>query len=202
MNRTMSARFAKARFTGSETPNRTRSQINMPKLKKAHWQEFFIDASRHESQRGLSLVCAAMIDDLLGRSIKSILVDHEATTGLLEGFNAPLGTFSARILAAFALGVLSKKEYGECKRFQKMRNVFAHTVHASFNDQNIKDISANLEFAWRQTETPNSPRQQYAPAAAVLILRLTHRPDEIKKRKCKRNNWPEYLIKKKSQSKT
>lgn len=161
-----------------------------------------MDASRGESQRGLALVCAAMIDDLLGRCIKSILVDHEATTGLLEGFNAPLGTFSARILAAFALGVLSEKEYGDCKRFQKIRNVFAHTVHASFNDQNIKDISANLEFAWSQTGTPNSPRQQYASAAAILILRLTHRPDEIKKRKWRRKHWPEYSVKKESQRKT
>lgn len=99
-----------------------------------HLREFnkFLDASNKESERGLALICAAMLDDLLEKSIRAFLLEHEETARLLDGLNAPLGTLSARALAAFALGVLSKNEYRECEKLRKIRNIFAHNIHASF----------------------------------------------------------------------
>lgn len=71
-----------------------------------HLREFtaFLDELNKESERGAALIAGAMLDDLLERSIRSFLLDHEEVVRLLKGFNAPLGTLSARALVAFALG--------------------------------------------------------------------------------------------------
>lgn len=158
-----------------------------------HLREFkeFLDASNKESERGLALICAAMLDDRLEKSIRAFLLDHEETARLLDGFNAPLGTLSARALAAFALGVLSEKEYRECERLRKIRNIFAHNIHASFSDQNVKDLCANLEFSAKDyDEVRVGARGQYATAAAALILHLTNRPHYAGLRRLKYNGWP------------
>jgi len=158
-----------------------------------HLKEFkkFLDASNKESERGLALICAAMLDDLLERSIRAFLLDHAETARLLEGFNAPLGTLASRALAAFTLGVVSEEEYRECERLRKIRNLFAHSIHASFTDQNIKDLCANLEFSAKDYgEVRVGARGQYATAAAGLILRLTNRPHYAAQRRLKFNGWP------------
>lgn len=157
-----------------------------------HLKEFrkFLDALNRESERGMALICASMIDDLLERAISAFLLDHTETKRLLEGFNAPLGTLSARALAAFALGVLSEAEYRECEKLRKIRNVFAHNVHASFEDQSVKDICANLEFSAKDYgEVRVGARGQYATAATGLILGLTNRPHYATQRRLKYEGW-------------
>ena len=49
-----------------------------------------------ESDRGLVLSMSAFMEESLGLVLKKYLKDVPATTELIEGFNAPLGTFSAR----------------------------------------------------------------------------------------------------------
>ena len=157
-----------------------------------HLEEFkkFLDASNQESERGLALICGAMIDDLLERSILAFLIEHEETKRLLRGFNAPLGTLAARALAAFALGVLSEPEYRECERLRKIRNIFAHNVHASFADQNVKDLCANLEFSAKDYgDVVVGARGQYATSATWLILTLTNRPHYTAQRRLKYGIW-------------
>ncbi len=158
-----------------------------------HLREFkkFLDASNEESERGLALICAAMLDDLLEKSIRAFLMDHEETRRLLEGFNAPLGTLSARALATFSLGVVSEKEYRECERLRKIRNIFAHNIHASFSDQNVKDLCSNLEFSAKDYgDVRVGSRGQYATAATGLILNLTNRPHYAKERRLIYKEWP------------
>jgi hypothetical protein len=158
-----------------------------------HLGEFkkFLDASNKESERGLALICAAMLDDLLGQCIGAFLLDHTETRRLLEGFNAPLGTLSSRTLAGFALGVLSESEYRECEKLRKIRNVFAHNIHASFEDQNVRDICSNLEFSAKDYgDVRLGARAQYATAATSLILGLTNSPHYVGLRRLEFGGWP------------
>jgi hypothetical protein len=83
-----------------------------------------------------------------------------------ENFNAPLGSFSARSVAAYSLGLISEKD-SECDRLRKVRNEFAHSVHKTFDDQKIKDICANLAFAAKgPPNAPVNPKGQYTTAAS------------------------------------
>jgi mannitol operon repressor len=157
-----------------------------------HLVEFkrFLDASNKESERGLALICGAMIDDLLERSILAFLIDHEETKRLLRGFNAPLETLAARALGAFALGLMSEREYHECEKLRKIRNVFAHNVHALFTDQNVRDLCANLEFSAKDFgDVVVGARGQYATSATWLILSLTNRPIFVSERRLSYRSW-------------
>jgi DNA-binding MltR family transcriptional regulator len=73
-----------------------------------------------------------LLDDHLGESITARLVSHSTVSKLITGFNAPLGTFSARITGALALGVISEDEYHDLEIIRVVRNHFAHQLKASF----------------------------------------------------------------------
>jgi mannitol operon repressor len=92
------------------------------------------------------LIACATIHDLLGRLIELFLVGHKAVEELLTGGFAPLGTFSARIKVAVALGLISDEEYRDCEVMRKVRNAFAHNVKVSFDEQPIKDLCRKLRF--------------------------------------------------------
>ena len=158
-----------------------------------HLKEFmeFLDVLNKESERGAALISAAMIDDLLGRCIKAFLVESDEVDRLLDGFNAPLGTLSARALAAFALGILSDDEYNECNRIRKIRNEFAHSIHASFADQRLIDLCKNLKFSAKDYDHVKvEARSQYTTSAISIILNLNNRPVYASRRRLKFRAWP------------
>src|SRR5689334_4375929 len=113
-----------------------------------HLSDFvdFIEELNDESERGTALIANAMIDDLLLQCIRAFLIQHKLTDRLLKGFNAPLGTYSARTVAAFSMGLISEDELREITTLREIRNVFAHNVHCTFTQQNISDLCANLKF--------------------------------------------------------
>jgi hypothetical protein len=158
-----------------------------------HLQEFqgFLGSLNRESDRGSVLISTAMLDDLLQRTIQEFLIEHPNTAKLTEGFNAPLGSFSARTLAAYAMGLISVREYEELSALRKIRNRFAHDIHISFDDQQIKDLCRNLTFKAHDYEGVTvSARGQFTSAATCLILNLTNRPHYVSKRRLAAEEWP------------
>jgi hypothetical protein len=158
-----------------------------------HLRDFraFLDVLNKESERGAALISATMIDDLLDQCIRSFLLDHKDVQQLLEGFNAPLGSFSARTVAAFSLGLLSESEYSDCQNIRKVRNAFAHDVHASFKDQRLCDLCANMRLcAHDYGDVHVNARGRYTAAAVGIILNLTNRPHYAAKRRLQYTGWP------------
>lgn len=125
-----------------------------------------------ESDRGVALVSAAMIDDLLGRCIRAFLLDRPETERLLNGFNAPLGTLSARTAAAFALGLLHERDYRDCETIRKVRNEFAHNVHVKFTDQKITDLCSNLWLHRLVAAKTETARDGFQTCSMLLIFGL------------------------------
>src|SRR5258708_6260118 len=99
-----------------------------------HLKDFgeFLDEFNKETERGAALAAAAFIDDLLQHILLAFLVDKSSAEILLSGFGAPLSSFSARIAAVRALGLLTEIECQECELMRKVRNEFAHQVKMSF----------------------------------------------------------------------
>lgn len=145
-----------------------------------HLKDFhdFLEVLKKESDRGSVLIAATLIDTILLRTIAAFLLEHGDVRKLLVGFNAPLGTFSSKILATFALGLISEDEYRECEIIRRVRNAFAHAITTSFKDDRVKDLCSNLKFAVLKKEGFNEPeaRGQFITAAAALALNLTNRP--------------------------
>jgi hypothetical protein len=72
------------------------------------------------------LALAAFIEDTLGRLLLIYFRPCKATRDLIEGFNAPLGTLSSRIKAAYAFGLVTEQQFKDMEILRKVRNQFAH----------------------------------------------------------------------------
>lgn len=96
--------------------------------------------SANESDRGITLIIAAHLDDCLRRLIESFLIDSRDIKELFEGPFAPFGTLSAKTKTAYVLGLITKEEVKRIDAVRAMRNVFAHTVEASFEHPKIKKL--------------------------------------------------------------
>ncbi|EET1893609.1 hypothetical protein FK741_005263, partial [Escherichia coli] len=89
-------------------------------------------------ERGLILSLAAFSEDALGKMLLTFMLDNKASKELIEGFNAPLGTFSSRIKACFSLGLITEGQYKDLELLRKIRNKFSHSwENISIEDQDI-----------------------------------------------------------------
>lgn len=150
----------------------------------------FLEDFNKETERGAALAAAAMVDDQLAKTIEAFLIPNKGSTALLEGFNAPLGTFAARIAAAFALGLINEREYRECELIRKVRNEFAHQIKVSFETEKIVRLCAQLQMAATDyAEVKVGTRGKFTTAAVALILNLTNRPHYVGREQLKPREW-------------
>jgi DNA-binding MltR family transcriptional regulator len=180
--------------TGFRIGPATETSVKLRPLSETHphLEEFsaFLEALNKESDRGAALICAAMLDDILEKTLAAFLIDNKDSKKLFTGFNAPLGTFSARILAAYSLGLISEEEYDECNRIRLIRNEFAHHIHQDFAGQKVSALCDNLKLAARGfPAAQNVPRGYFLTASTALILRLTNRPHYVKQKRLKFGDW-------------
>lgn len=75
-----------------------------------------------ESDRGATLIAAAILEYQLEEILFSFFRDIKSAKELLNGFNAPLGTFSSKIKNSHALGLIEDDEYNQIEIFRKIRN--------------------------------------------------------------------------------
>ncbi|MGA9265487.1 MAG: transcriptional regulator [Rhodomicrobium sp.] len=159
-----------------------------------HLAEFypFLHELNHESDRGSVLICCSYIEDLLRESLRSFFLAQLEADNLLEGFNAPLGSLSARATAAYCCGLISEREFTEIKYLRKIRNEFAHNKTASFEDNRIADLCRNLTFCVpdKEGEPPLWPQGKFVTAAVSLIANLTNRPHYVSEHRCPPREWP------------
>ncbi len=150
----------------------------------------FLREFNNETPRGAALTAAALLDDLLQQAIAAFLVPNESAEKVIKGFNAPLGTLSARIAACHALGILSDAEFAECDLVRKIRNEFAHKVKMSFADDRVRSLCANMMMrAKPPPDEMNEPRTQFTTAAVALLIRLTNRAHYVRQKALKHHDW-------------
>lgn len=147
-----------------------------------HLKEFlaFLPELQKESDRGVILISCSFIDELLRRTLTGYFIENTSVQTLLDGFNAPLGTFASRIAACHALGLISDREYEECEMFRRVRNRFAHEIHVSFEDQSLSDLGQTLTFAAQDYgSVVVDTKGRFVSAATALILNLVNRPHYV-----------------------
>lgn len=139
-----------------------------------------------ESDWGCTLMSCSCLDAILYKILQGFFVEGDTSKKLIEGFNAPLGSFSTRISAAFALGLISDQEYREITILRRVRNRFAHHVQASFDMQDIRDLCYNLTLNVPDVD----PRGRYVTSALVLIHRLSKRVAHVATIRRRSETWP------------
>lgn len=63
-----------------------------------------------ESDRGVTLIIAAHIEECLRRTIEAFLIDSTNVKELFEGPYAPFGSLSGKTKAAYVMGLITKDE--------------------------------------------------------------------------------------------
>jgi DNA-binding MltR family transcriptional regulator len=111
----------------------------------------------HEhDDRSMILSMAAFAEDTLELLLLAYLREPKQAKELVNGFNAPLGTFSARIKAAFVLGLVRKDGYDTLETLRKIRNHFAHNWEGvSIDRDDIKSLIAQLSRSRREEIGPS-----------------------------------------------
>jgi mannitol operon repressor len=172
------------KMTSQPEPEREPLEVTHPHLKR--FLRFLPELNK-ESDRGGVLISCSYVDELLRQTLLAFFIENDNSNRLVEGFNAPLGTFSTRISAAFALGLISEREFRECNTLRRVRNRFAHHLEASFDMQDIRDLCENLTYAVPGTV---DARERYTSAVVPLILNLVNRPHYVSKKRREFNDWP------------
>lgn len=152
----------------------------------------FVEELKQETDRGLPLVATALIDELLQETLRAFFCENASVAYLLDEGNAPLGTFSARIHACHALGLIDTFEYSEVSLLRKVRNLFAHSKHGfDFKNERVQGLCSTLKSDLPQDENYplNDPRFRFTNSSVCLVLRLYHRPDWVKLEKRQPRIW-------------
>lgn len=135
-----------------------------------------------ETDRGLPLVSAALIDEKLIETLQSFFCMGYAAERLLLEPNAPLGTFAARAEVCFALGLIDEHEYREVTLIRKIRNLFAHSRHGlSFTDQKVTGLCTSLTSAMPPGKEYShaGARFRFINATVSIIIRLYYRNEWV-----------------------
>jgi hypothetical protein len=104
----------------------------------------------HESDRACALMVAAYLEDELQRLLKAYFVDDPKAVGKLFDPMGPLGTFSATITMAYALGLIGPNVRHDLDLIRRIRNDFAHLSESlTFETPSIRDRCKDLHFAKR-----------------------------------------------------
>ena len=140
----------------------------------------FTSALRDQSHLGAVLIIAAYIDDKLGRIIEAFLVEGRVRNDLFKGPQAPIGSFSSRINLAYAMALISEREFTSISAIRKIRNKFAHNIDASFEDQSIRSHLDALAWAVGNDSLGNSGAFfVFRMAAERIGTQLLNRVDHV-----------------------
>lgn len=154
----------------------------------------FVEELKNETDRGLPLVSAALIDEKLLEMLQAFLVEGKSAKNLLLEGNAALGTFSSRIEACHSLGLIDQFEYQEISLIRKVRNEFAHARHGiSFQTERVKGYCTSLQSDIPELDgySKKDPRFIFMSATVFIVLRLLNRSAWIEGERRKAKSWPE-----------
>lgn len=120
------------------------------------------------------LALAAFAEDTLGRLLMVYLREEKQARELVEGFNAPLGTLSARIKAAYALGLLKKEQHEDLEVARRIRNVFAHDWEGVSLDRNDVKAMIGKLHAYSIDGTPfgSDARERLLGSIGTILIEL------------------------------
>ncbi len=149
----------------------------------------FFNEFNKESDRGAVLLAASMLDESLFEIIDSLLISNKSAKELISGFNAPLSTFSARLKAAHALGLIMDHEFDEIDLIRKIRNEFGHGWRdISFENPKIKKALDKLPWLGPDDVT-QSPKAKFSFAVSILLVDLMYRARLVKKERMLPKVW-------------
>jgi DNA-binding MltR family transcriptional regulator len=134
----------------------------------------FLSVIGHQDDRAMVLSLAAFIEDTLGRLLLAYFRKCKATRALVEGFNAPLGTFSSRIKSVYAFGLVTEDQYRDMDVLRKVRNLFAHNWEGvSLERSDIQGMVGQISgYTVAQDEIKGGTREKLLGTLSTCCIEL------------------------------
>jgi hypothetical protein len=102
-----------------------------------------VDSLKNESDRAAVIIAGSLLEDELGNLISKVM--RKLSTDdrqRLFGFDGPVGTFSNRILVAYALGLIDSNDRRQFDLLREMRNACAHSrIPLTFDTKELGDVT-------------------------------------------------------------
>ncbi|MBC7981792.1 transcriptional regulator [Candidatus Parcubacteria bacterium] len=153
----------------------------------------FLKEFQGESDRGAAILAVSMLDQKLKDVLLDFLIDCKASSDLISGYNAPLGTFSSRLNICYSLGLISDNEYNDATIIRRIRNDFAHKFEFdfSFKSQKVAALCWNLkgDVPRERHYYNDDPRAMFIHGVVFLYVNLLYREEHVNERRLKRPNW-------------
>ncbi|MFQ6403931.1 hypothetical protein ACIDE9_04135 [Methylophilus sp. 'Pure River'] len=127
-----------------------------------HWDEVFDREFSKESDRAAVILAGSMCENALGQLLRiSLVASPTSNDELMDGANAPLSTFSAKINACYRIGLISRQFTRDLHLIRSIRNKFAHNISGcSFDESSVR--SQVLELAKSSGFLERNPNLRHA----------------------------------------
>jgi mannitol operon repressor len=140
----------------------------------------FLQEFQNESSRAAVILGASFLDAQLRQILANFMIDPENAVDELLGdediHERPLSTFSARIKAAYCLGLISKNERDDLNLIRRIRNRFAHRLHdLTFDDKKIIGWCNSLKAPSMLPSALPTHRERFVVSIALLLGSLRTR---------------------------
>jgi DNA-binding MltR family transcriptional regulator len=99
--------------------------------------ERLVEDFAKETDRGVALLAAAFLDDVLDVMLRTFFVDDPEAVNKLVGSGRPLESFGSRTHLAFCVGLLGRDIYHDINLVREIRNDFAHRHPKNFTTAEI-----------------------------------------------------------------
>ncbi|NRB20840.1 MAG: hypothetical protein HRU33_25730 [Rhodobacteraceae bacterium] len=155
---------------------------NLEAQNEAFWAKL-----EDESDLGVVLSAGAFFESKLGKCLQYYFAAHKVSEKMLSS-RGPLGTFVARLDCAFCLRIITPEEHSSLSKMAKIRNRFAHNIHASFEDPSIKDqvsdfrdnyFSDDLFHEMKTVSPPETTRKKFELTCFCMGMELSHREIDV-----------------------
>jgi len=127
--------------------------------------EFHYQFNDGNNDRAIVISGMAFIDDLLGIMLANFFPKSKVVTKLLRP-SGSLGSISDKLDMVYCLGYVNKLIYQDILIAIQIRNLFAHTLQVSFDDEKVKALC--LKFKWYKTTVGDSPE----PVESKIIFNV------------------------------
>ena len=97
-----------------------------------------------ETDRGVALLGAAFLDDVLDVMLQAAFVDDSEAVNKILGPGRPLESFGARAHLAYCIGLLGPDIYADINLLREIRNDFAHRQPTKFDVEEIRQKCLRL----------------------------------------------------------
>lgn len=173
--------------------------MNVKKLDDPFYDRLhlLLNETRSETNRGKALVTASLIEEMLEEVLRNFLLENSAIKKLFQAPNAPLSTFSAKIAACRALGLISHVEFRDIDFIRQIRNQFAHNILCSFHDEKIKSWTEKIQAGMTYIDSlekghesrVKTPEQRFILAATALVTALYNRAHYVRLNRLEERVW-------------